>query len=67
MAREYVIRCEHTAGSVWTPVGLYAIDGEDPRVTRCRDCVWHYDGCPMPLVTDDTDFCSFGIPREGDR
>lgn len=63
--REYVIECEHTAGDVWTPVGLFAIDGEEPRVTRCRDCRWRHDGCPMRVLMTGMDYCSFGMPREG--
>ena len=69
MNREYVIRCEHTSGDVWTPVGLYAIDGEEPRVVRCRDCA-HHDGgnCCTLLefctVGIDAGFCAWGAPRE---
>lgn len=72
MAREYVIRCEHTAGSVWTPVGLYAIDGEDPRVTRCGMCA-HYEegevsGCALlDFATEGmaaSGFCAWGEERE---
>lgn len=75
MAREYVIRCEHTAGSVWTPVGLYAIDGEDPRVVRCGDCAHYHErfnGCDEfgdesrgEFVTvEPGGFCAWGETRE---
>lgn len=39
--REYAMECEHTSGEVWTPVGLYAIDGTNDRIVRCRDCGKH--------------------------
>lgn len=74
--REYVIECEHTSGDVWTPVGLYAIDGTNPRVVRCWDCkhggldqtehefrkpIW----CGLWGVDRAVDwFCASGAPKE---
>ena len=41
MSREYVIICDHISGDVWTPLHLFAVDGMNDRVVRCRDCGRH--------------------------
>ena len=41
MTREYAIECDHISGDVWTPVHLFAVDGMNDHVIRCRDCRLH--------------------------
>ena len=69
--REYVLMCEHTSGDVWSPERLYAIDGSDDRIVRCRDCAHHEPESDrtvrctlLEAVMFACDFCSCATPGE---
>ena len=54
-----------------TPLGsLRACVDDAPSIDICfcKDC--EYDGtwkCPLALIVDSNDFCSYGVRKEGDR
>lgn len=76
--REYAIECELASGDVWTPVGLYAIDGVNQRVIRCSECGLRGSDAEGGLTcrrwpesihsTDPHGFCSWAeVMSDGDQ
>ena len=72
--REYAIECADMGAGVWSPHGLWAREGANDRIVRCRDCrharerngrlVCHVR--PMTChVTEPDGFCHRGEPRGG--
>ena len=39
--REFILECQYIGGKVWTPDGLYALEGANEEVIRCRDCDYY--------------------------
>ena len=75
---EFVMTCEDMGAGVWSPDGLFAHEGVNERIIRCRDCAYARFGAQACALLDESEemfwvcvepdgFCSWGEPREVDQ
>lgn len=65
--REFILECQYVGGKVWTPDGLYALEGQNEEVVRCMDCKDYGDCMGTPWCwefdhgTQPDGFCKWGV------